>query len=108
MNAIDFSSSIKCEDKIKLITNYFDEIMVLYGIMYQYQYNELSIDSYNTDYVSFRIKCTNDIDTIKLFNIININQTKHIYDNTFNVLATYIDTTSLLIGFNKLNKDTLN
>lgn len=101
MNTIDFSNSIKCEDKIKLITDYFDQIMALYGIVYQYQYNELSIDSLDADYISFKINLNNEMDTLRIINVINLTGTLHIYNNSYNIYCSHIDNTSLLVGLMK-------
>lgn len=103
MDTIDFSNSIKCEDKIKLITDYFDQVMALYGIVYQYQYNELSIDSLGVDYISFKITFNNNIDKLKFNNLIILTKVVHIYDKSYNVHCTNIDEYSLLVGL--MNKD---
>lgn len=102
MNSIDFSNSIKCEDKIQLISNHFDQLMALYGIIGVCKYNELSVESSNEDYVSFII---NTDDILKLFSLITKTPVIHIYNTSFIVHCSYIDNTSLLVGINKINKD---
>lgn len=82
MNAIDFVKNFNSNNISAIITNFFDEIMVLYNLVGSRQ--NICIDSDDASIARFIIQADSDEEATKIYNSLNCSEFV-VYDTIFKI-----------------------